>query len=332
MRGNRIYRGEIVHKEQAYPGAHPAIIAELLWDKAQSRLAENAVERRAGTRLTSPSLLTGLIFDGAGNRMTPTHAVKNGTRYRYYVSRPLICDGKSDPAAGLRVPANEVEKIVSDRLCRLLKSPADLLSVLEPQIREPAGQEQAIVRGGELAQSWLTLRPLRLRAMLLRLLDQVEVRFDGIEIRLSAGWLAALLADRPATQTADENPAVITRIAARLCRAGKQVRMILDPADPVASPVPDPILAKTVVKAHRFHARLVQGRLRTFGDLARGEQLHRSHLSRILRLAYLAPDLTAAILDGRQPIGLTATRLIEHPDLPLSWHEQRRLLGFRDPG
>jgi hypothetical protein len=42
----------------------------------------------------------------------------------------------------------------------------------------------------------------------------------------------------------------------------------------------------------------------------------------------LAPDITAAILDGRQPSGLTATMLIEHPHLPLSWQEQRAAPGF----
>jgi site-specific DNA recombinase len=51
--------------------------------------------------------------------------------------------------------------------------------------------------------------------------------------------------------------------------------------------------------------------------------------SPFLRLAYLAPDITAAILEGRQPEWLTATVLIEHPDLPLSWPEQRAALGFR---
>jgi site-specific DNA recombinase len=73
------------------------------------------------------------------------------------------------------------------------------------------------------------------------------------------------------------------------------------------------------------------GRLCAFGDLARGEKLHRFYLTQLLRLAYLAPDITAAILDGRQPARLTATRLIGHPSLPLSWAEQRKTLGFPNP-
>jgi hypothetical protein len=72
----------------------------------------------------------------------------------------------------------------------------------------------------------------------------------------------------------------------------------------------------------------LRGGVSKFADLARTEKLHRCYYSQILRLAYLAPDITTAILDGRQPPGLTATVLIEHPALPLSWQEQRTVLGF----
>src|SRR6202030_4149495 len=98
---NRIYRGEIVHKDQTYPGEHEAIIDPALWDVVQARLADNAVERGTGTRVKNPSLLAELLFDAEGHRMPPPHAVRNGKRYRYYVSRPLIVGARAD-AAGLR--------------------------------------------------------------------------------------------------------------------------------------------------------------------------------------------------------------------------------------
>src|SRR3954462_3353951 len=102
---NRIYRGEIVHKEQHYPGEHQAIVDPELWELAQAKLAANAVERSTGERAKNPSLLTGLLFDGDGNRMTPTHAVKNGRRYRYYVSHPLVPGTRATSPNGMRVPA-----------------------------------------------------------------------------------------------------------------------------------------------------------------------------------------------------------------------------------
>ena len=48
----------------------------------------------------------------------------------------------------------------------------------------------------------------------------------------------------------------------------------------------------------------------------------------MLRLAYLAPDITRDILEGRQPPGLTAAKLTEDADLPIAWPEQRKALGF----
>src|SRR5438067_6933385 len=87
---NRTYLGEIVYKGQSHPGDHAPIVDQPLWDAVHSQLADNTAERSSGTRSRQPSLLAGILFDPDGNRMTPTHVVKKGTRYRYYVSRPLI--------------------------------------------------------------------------------------------------------------------------------------------------------------------------------------------------------------------------------------------------
>ena len=110
MLQNRIYRGEIVHKGQSHPGEHTPIIDQPLWDAVQAQLAGNTAERNSGTRTRQPSLLAGMLFDRDGNRMTPTHAIKKGTRYRYYVSRPLITKDQTERSAGLRIPAAEIEQ------------------------------------------------------------------------------------------------------------------------------------------------------------------------------------------------------------------------------
>ena len=65
--------------------------------------------------------------------MTPTHAVKNGRRYRYYVSRPLIIRRGPMSAAGLRLPAAEIEQIVANRIRRLLAEPASVFEIIEPR-------------------------------------------------------------------------------------------------------------------------------------------------------------------------------------------------------
>jgi hypothetical protein len=101
---NRAYLGEIVHKGQSHPGEHTPIIDQLLWDAAQAQLAGNTAERNSGTRTRHPSLLTGMLFDADGNPMTPSYAVKQGTRYRYYVSRPLIIKDQTKSSARLPHP------------------------------------------------------------------------------------------------------------------------------------------------------------------------------------------------------------------------------------
>jgi hypothetical protein len=329
---NRIYRGEIVHKDQSYPGEHEAIIDPALWDAVQARLAENAVERGAGTRVKNPSLLTGLLFDGEGHRMTPTHAVKKGRRYRYYVSRPLIVGARADIADGLRVPAAEIEQIVTNRIRRLLSEPASVFGVLQAQGSEPMLQRRLMARAAELAGQLAQISPLRMRVILLAVVHRVDMRPDEVMIHLRPRRLAALLDDRLTTANPDpgnDEPTLPLSHPVHLRRAGKEVRMVIDHTDPFAPPPkPDRALIRLVVRAHRFHGMLVKHEGGKFGDLAKSEKLNRSYFSQLLRLAYLAPEITTAILDGHQPAGLTATRLIERADLPMSWREQRRTLDF----
>src|SRR6202008_4551051 len=79
MLQNRLYRGEVVHKGQCHRGEHTPIIDQPLWEAVQAQLPANTAERTSG--IPQPSLLAGMLFDGDGNRMTPTHATKRGTRY-----------------------------------------------------------------------------------------------------------------------------------------------------------------------------------------------------------------------------------------------------------
>src|SRR6266480_3835726 len=94
MLQNRIYRGEITHKGKSYPAEHPAIIGQPLWDEVQAVLAQNRVERATGARTKYLSLLGGFVFDATGGHLTPTYAIKKGTRYRYYVSSSLVREAR----------------------------------------------------------------------------------------------------------------------------------------------------------------------------------------------------------------------------------------------
>jgi hypothetical protein len=90
----------------------------------------------------------------------------------------------------------------------------------------------------------------------------------------------------------------------------------------------DPKLIKLIARAHLLNNKLAESGSEHLADVAQAEGLTSSYFTRVLRLTYLAPDITRAILDGRHPRDLTAQKLLAHSRLPLSWPEQRRVLGF----
>lgn len=152
MLRNPIYCGRIVHKDQHYPGEHEAIIDEALWEEVQSRLAANTVERSIGETAANPSLLAGLLYDGQGDRMTPTHAVKKGMRYRYYVSRPLIGKTREASPEALRIAAAEIERIVLSSVGELIADPGRLSEALGHCIETAGEQQRMLKRAAELRQ------------------------------------------------------------------------------------------------------------------------------------------------------------------------------------
>ncbi len=119
-------------------------------------------------------------------------------------------------------------------------------------------------------------------------------------------------------------------VPARFQRVGKETRMIIDGIGPQTHDAkPDPSLIKLIVKAHRLHVKLMTENM-GIGDIAESQGVHHSYVSRLIRLAFLSPEITEAILDGRQPLGLTATKLMRVSRLPLDWRAQRQALGFSE--
>jgi site-specific DNA recombinase len=82
---NPIYVGEVRHRNDSYPGEHEGIIPRDLWERVQAKLKSDNQGRRNGVKANCSSMLVGLLQDTAGNRFSPTHTVKNGKRYRYYI-------------------------------------------------------------------------------------------------------------------------------------------------------------------------------------------------------------------------------------------------------
>src|SRR5450631_3129213 len=331
---NRHYRGEILHKGNAYPGEHSAIVDKPLWDEVQAVLAANRVERTTGARASHPSLLTGMIFDEASERLTPTYAVKKGTRYRYYVSTFLVTGAGRKRSSGRRIPAGNLEGVVINRLCTFLADPGAILDAVDNESHSGSGCSQPIERGRQLAADLGVSAPDKVKATLMALLCRVEIRSDRVDIMLSRCRLTELLAGVIDLSTQHQSPAnapgdmLRLTVQVGLKRVGREMRMLVENADDQTAA--DPSLLRIMARAHDIQARLIQNPKLSVHDIAREEHVSAAYLYTLLRLPWLAPDITTAIINGRKPPQLTAQTLMRlTPRLPAAWAEQRTLLGFR---
>src|SRR3954471_3762628 len=154
---NRVYIGEVVHKDRHYPGEHESIVDKTLFDAVQTALASRA-HARDHARINDASLLVGRIFDDRGNRMTPSTAKHNGARYRYYVSAPLSQGRKEHAGSIARVSAPDIEALVIDAL------------------RQSHGQDaQSGHPTGQLAED---------RDLIARCVERITIQRGAIEIAL----------------------------------------------------------------------------------------------------------------------------------------------------
>ncbi|WP_425467380.1 hypothetical protein [Rubellimicrobium roseum] len=110
----------------------------------------------------------------------------------------------------------------------------------------------------------------------------------------------------------------------RLVRRGGRKAVVLPQDTPAPRAHFDSTLVKALARAFRWKRMLDAGEVATIAELAERERIAPSHLSRVLRLTLLAPEIIEAILDGRQPRGLVLEMLREA--FPPEWHQQTEWL------
>jgi hypothetical protein len=210
-----------------------------------------------------------------------------------------------------------------------LLDPGSIYKTTSARFPDPSTQRRLAARAEEIGKRWPELPATRRRAVLTALIDRIDVGVDRVDIRLSPPRLGGLL-DVAATplQCVTDHETQILSIPVRVRRAGREIRMLIDGTDPFVAAKPDGRLIKLLVRARRFNATLVCSDDVPFAALAKREGVSPSYFTRVVRLSYLAPDITQAILDGHQPRDLTAEKLLEHSRLPLTWHYQRTAIGF----
>ena len=134
------------------------------------------------------------VFDETGEHLTPTYAVKKGTRYRYYVSTSLLTGAGRNRSSGRRIPAGNLEGLVIARLRTFFADPEAILDAVDNKSHRGPGRSQLIERSRQIAEELGGHAPDEVKAMLMALLCRVEIRSDRVDITLSRGRLTQLLA------------------------------------------------------------------------------------------------------------------------------------------
>ena len=286
---NRFYVGDVVYKGEILRGSQSPIMSRDLFDAVQAKLAEQQ-NNHIRTRSKTEALLTGLIFDDGGNRMSPSHSRKKGVRYRYYISLALL-QGRADQSGSVdRVPATEIETVIADAIRQHLNLSLE------------TGQADLI------------------RTHVAR----VEVRPEHLVIQLKERNVES----RDEQAAPDQNVLEITWTKP----PSKKCREILVPHQPPNAPTPRPIradararLIAAIARGRRWLAELTARPDASTEQIATRERCSARKVNMTISLAFIAPDLVKAAIEGRLPRGIGIARL---SDLPAEWTLQRRALGL----
>jgi DNA invertase Pin-like site-specific DNA recombinase len=144
---NRTYLGEMGHKGESFAGEHDAIIDEPTFDQVQDLMKANSVARQQ-KRSSGDALLTGLLYDDRGNRMSPSYSTKRGVRYRFYVSSAMLLGRRDQAGSVTRVSAPDLESSIISALQDRNAHPSDLVDrvlITEQVERIILGQAKTII-------------------------------------------------------------------------------------------------------------------------------------------------------------------------------------------
>ncbi len=314
---NPIYIGRVPHKDTSHPGQHPGIIDKHLWDAVQAQLAANVqgarTRRRRASRKTS--LLAGVMVNSVGNSFVESHANKGSRRYRYYVEQREQSDGS--PA---RLPANEIDAAVALAVAHFLRDRRVLLDRIGDDLdRGEVGSvlDRAAALAGKLSGSRnRTFANVRL------LLAKVVHREDALQIELAGDALRRALnlgakPHTPGSNVTQTNIVLTAPLTTR--RRGRQLKLVI--GDGLEQPNVDHSLVTAVSRAHCWAQLLVTGEVASLTDIAKREGVALTYVAQLVPLGFLSPAIVEAILAGRQPMPLTADRLIRRQKVELAWRQ-----------
>jgi site-specific DNA recombinase len=293
---NHFYIGEVKYKDEILPGEQPAIMDRALFDAVQQKLTEQWTTQSTA-RNASDHLLTGLLFDDAGHRMVPTHATKSGVRYRYYVSLPHLHGESKTASVGSvsRIPATDIEDVVVKSLHEHLIAQKEKPSSSGTQVGNRKVLQDSIARI-DVHEDHLAIR--------LKSADDEETSISTDDHLLSIPW------QKPPSKRSRHIllPHGIPRNEVRPTRIERRSRLV-----------------SAIARGRRWLDEVVSGSVTDVKQIASRQKCSVRQVNMTISLAFLAPDLVRAAVEGRLPRGIGVERL---RDAPAEWSRQFEALGL----
>jgi hypothetical protein len=325
---NPIYIGEVTYRGQRHQGLHEPIISRDLWEQAQAVLK---ARQQFKPRLPD-HVLAGLLWDAYGRRMNARQSRSGAGSHSYYESAPSAWAVRRSLKV-LRINARQIEQLVLNALQGLLSDPAALRQLLLDSVI--VGSElNTLCSQGTAAASRLSNLTVGRRASTYKfIVSRVEVGFDQTKVILRIDALTAFLRwDGVGLFRMTDLELLRAKqlhaidVPVHLYRQRRETWLPVQPCTERGE-INESLVA-VLADAREAQRLLYKHRERSLTELAWSLGKKPVQFSRLIRLNYLAPDILAAITDGRQPAELTRARLMKE-DLPLDWALQRRQLGFR---
>jgi len=294
---NRFYIGEVKYKGEILPGEQPAIMDRQLFDAVQQKLTDQWTHRNHA-KTKSDHLLTGLLFDDAGHRMIPTHATKAGIRYRYYVSLPHLKGESKTISVGSisRIPATDIEDIIVKSVNEYLLAQHDQPS---------PSNAHADDRGVMIAEQVVRIDVHKDRLI-------VRLKWAGAEEESHStdGQLLSIPWQKPPSRKSRQIliPLGVPRNEVRPTRIERRARLV-----------------GAISRGRRWLDEIVSGSATNIEQIATRHKCSVRQVNMTISLAFLAPALVKAAVEGRLPRGIGIERL---RDAPAEWSRQFETLGL----
>ena len=313
---NRVYLGEICHREEAFVGQHQAIVSKKLWKSVANQLKKNNRANRAEKSQSTRSLLCGKLFDNNGVRFTPTHAVKNGKRYRYYTSQALVKgSGPVPPIA--RFPAESLERAVVAQIYGLLGAPGKILRTAGKHF--DADRIRAAAKAS--ASNWAELTAAQQRLFVAAVVHRVILSDQKLCVEVSTPDLVStLMGQRMGVDSAaiGENAIIALSAELEVCKRGCEVRILTPDSDAERAPVQS--IVRAIAQSRDWYEKIVSGQIGNIDHLVQARGLSQAYIRRILPCANLAPAIVERLMRGHHNLDLSLRTILRR--IPLPWADQ----------